>query len=86
MAVIKSVSMSEQDARFIVEHELSPSALLQSAIQKVRDRNEGPDPGVTVEKKLEIMSKRYSQSLRYIEKEGRLDDFFQKKNNNQLEE
>lgn len=81
MAVIKSVSLSQEEAAFLVEQDISPSGLLKQAIVEVKKRLDSPDPSVSFEKKLEIAQRRLTLAYDFISKRGLFDDFLEEKAN-----
>jgi hypothetical protein len=79
MAVVKSVSLSVEEAAFLVDNELSPSGLLQQAIKDVQTRLNSSDPSVSTEKKLEIAQRKVTLAYDFINKRGLFNDFLEEK-------
>ena len=79
MAVIKSVSLSQEEAAWLVEQDISPSGLLKQAIQEARKRLESEDPQVSSLKKLEIAQRRLTLAYDFINKRGLFNDFLEEK-------
>ena len=86
MSTIKSVSLSDQDAKFLKDNEFSPSILLRGAIEQCRENMKAPDPEVSVSKKLEMAQRRLTDVYDFINQRGLFDDFLEAKRKNKLEE
>jgi hypothetical protein len=79
MAVVKSVSLSQEEAAFLVDNDISPSGLLQQAIKDVQTRLNSTDPSVSTEKKLEIAQRKITLAYDFINKKGLFNDFLEEK-------
>jgi len=83
MAVIKSISLSQEEAAWLTEQDISPSGLLQQAIKEAQKRLESADPTVSFEKKNEILQRRLTLAYDFINKRGLFNDFLEEKANKQ---
>jgi len=77
MAVVKSVSLSQQDAAWLAENDLSPSGMLQQAILEAKKRLDSEDPTVSWETKNKILAKRLTLAYDFINQRGLFDAFLE---------
>ena len=77
MAVVKTISMSQNQAAFLKIRGLSASKILQARINKLMLNRENDEDSAVLEAKLQILASKYQQAISFIEKEGLSDVFFE---------
>jgi len=75
MGTVKSVSLSESEAKFLQENELSPSGLIKQAIRDAQERLNSVNPTVSTAKKLEISQRKLTLAYDFINFKGCFDEF-----------